>query len=95
MRRKVPCLKSRSSLKTPVDGTIVISKRLVSLLRLLRRFSRVQLDPVMRKGNGKISRISVDTLLRRALRPWLHRFAGQVVCYEMFLLLANASHIQK
>lgn len=65
--------------KAPVGGTIVISKHLVALLRLLQGFSRVQLDPVIRNGNGKISRISVDTLLWRALRSRLHGFAGQVV----------------
>ena len=62
-----------------MGGTISISRRLVALLRFLRRFSRVQLDPVIRNGSGKISRISVDTSLWRTLRSRLNFFVGQLV----------------
>jgi hypothetical protein len=50
----------------------VISKYLVALLRVLQRFFRVQLDPVIRNGNGRIFGISVDILLWKALRSRLH-----------------------
>lgn len=79
MRRNVTCLKSRSSFKIPMRGAISTSRLLVALLRVLRRFSRAQLDPVIRNGSGKISRISEDTSLWRTLRSRLHFVTGQVV----------------
>ena len=57
IRRKVSSiLKSRSNLKTLVGAASSISNDIAVFGRYFRRLSRVQLDVVVTKGSGNISR---------------------------------------
>ncbi len=78
IRRKVPSiLMSRSNLKTLVRAASSISKDIAVFGRYFRRLSRVQLDVVMTKGSGKISRRSLENWLWNSLNCWFHADAGQ------------------
>ena len=78
IRRKVPSvLMSRSNLKTMVEAASSISNDTAVFGRYFRRLSRAQLDAVMTKGSGSISRRSLENWLWNFLSCGLHANAGQ------------------
>ncbi len=81
IRRKVPSiLMSRSNLKTLLGAASSISKDIAVFGRYFRRLSRVQLDAVMTKGSGNVSRRSQENWLWSSLNCWFHAEQGNERC---------------